>query len=71
MFQLTNEKEIIDLDWLYLGIEPGWEGSWWNKTLPLRVVLLGERGMLNLYLIMPVDPAYQDLEIKRPKKSIK
>lgn len=71
MFQLTNEKEIIDLDWLYLGIEPGWEGSWWNKTLPLRVVLLEERGMLNLYLIMPVDPAYQDLEIKRPKKSIK
>ena len=71
MFQLTNEKEIIDLDWLYLGIEPGWEDSWWNKILPLRVVLLGERGMLNLYLIKPVDPAYQDLEIKRPKKSIK
>ena len=71
VFQLTNEMEMIDLEWLYLDIKPRWEGSWWKKILPLWVVLWGERAMLNLYLIMPVDPAYEDLEIKRPKKSIK
>lgn len=39
---------------------------------PALMSSLGVGGaMLNLYLIMPVDPAYEDLEIKRPEKSIK